>query len=144
MVQGFCPVVTPTSGGFRLNYFRFFSRFLGRFRGVPGRLSESSGRFCVLHKPIFLGVILLGMNKSGPWKFSWTSSRKRNKNENTASEEAKVEATAMGSSRQKVESRAEKGADSTCFYLLACFFLSDPTCFSPTYQRKRFRRIRLS
>lgn len=76
------------------------------------------------------------MNKPGPRKCPWTSSKKRKKrtkNENAAmSEQAKLglaasdkgsyyqqewsddsdsefEATAMGSSRQKIESRAEKG-----------------------------------
>ena len=43
---------------------------------------------------IFLGVILLGMNKPRPWKCLWTSSKKqkeRTKNENTTmSEQAKV------------------------------------------------------
>ena len=31
--------------------------------------------------------------------------------------------------------------DSTCSFWLACLFLSNPTCFSPTYQLKSFRRI---
>ena len=40
---------------------------------------------------IFLVVILLGMNKPGPWKCPWTSSRKRTKNENTAMGEQAIE-----------------------------------------------------
>ena len=44
---------------------------------------------------VFLGVILLGMNKPRPWKCPWTSSKKRKKrtkNENTAmNEQAKVD-----------------------------------------------------
>ena len=44
---------------------------------------------------IFLGVIILGMNKPRPWKCPWTSSKKqkkRTKNENTAmNEQAKVD-----------------------------------------------------
>ena len=41
---------------------------------------------------IFLGEIILGMNKPRPWKCPWTSSKKRTKNENTAmNEQAKVD-----------------------------------------------------
>ena len=44
---------------------------------------------------IFLGVIILGMNKPRPWKCPWTSSKKRKKRtktENTAtSEQVKVD-----------------------------------------------------
>ena len=47
------------------------------------------------HASIFLGVIILGMNKPRPWKCPWTSSKKRKKrtkNENTATnEQAKVD-----------------------------------------------------
>ena len=47
------------------------------------------------HASIFLGVIILGMNKPRPWKCPWTSSKKRKKrtkNENTAmNEQAKVD-----------------------------------------------------
>ena len=47
------------------------------------------------HASIFLGVIILGMNKPRPWKCSWTSSKnrkKQTKNENTAlNEQAKVD-----------------------------------------------------
>ena len=50
------------------------------------------------HVSIFLGVIILGMNKPRPWKCPWTSSKKRKKrkkrtkNENTAmNEQAKVD-----------------------------------------------------
>ena len=46
------------------------------------------------HASIFLGVIILGMNKPRQWKCPWTSSKKRKKqtkNENTAmNEQAKV------------------------------------------------------
>ena len=46
------------------------------------------------HASIFLGVIILGMNKPRPWKCPWTSSKKqkkRTKNENTAmNDQAKV------------------------------------------------------
>ena len=48
------------------------------------------------HASIFLGVIILGMDKPRPWKCTWTSSKKRKKrtkNENTAlNEQAKVDA----------------------------------------------------
>ena len=48
----------------------------------------------------------------------------------------------MGSSLQKIESRVEKGAVMiACSVWLACLSLSNPTCFSPTYQMKNFRRI---
>ena len=47
------------------------------------------------HASIFLGVIILGMNKPRPWKCPWTSSKNRKKrtnNENTAlNEQAKVD-----------------------------------------------------
>ena len=47
------------------------------------------------HASIFLGVIILGMNKPRPWKCPWTSSKKRKKrtkNENTAiNEQEKVD-----------------------------------------------------
>ena len=47
------------------------------------------------HASIFLGVIILGMNKPRPWKCPWTSSKKRKKrtkNENTAmNEQGKVD-----------------------------------------------------
>ena len=70
---------------------------------------------------IFLGVIILGMNKPRPWKCPWTSSKKRKKrtkNENTAmNEQAKVDGKlkvdgCLGSSLQKIESRVsiDKGA----------------------------------
>ena len=70
------------------------------------------------HASIFLGVIILGMNKPRPWKCPWTSSKKRKKrtkNENTAmKEQAKVDGKLklLGSSLQKIESRVliDKGA----------------------------------
>ena len=47
------------------------------------------------HTSIFVGVIILGMNKPIPWKYPWTSSKKRKKrtrNENTAmNKQAKVD-----------------------------------------------------
>ena len=99
------------------------------------------------HGSIFLGVILLGMNKSRPWKCPWTTSKKRKKrtkNENTAMNK-QAKATAMGSSLQKIDrfgSRERRCNDCTCSLWLACLFLSDPMCFSATYQLKSFRRIR--
>ena len=47
------------------------------------------------HVSIFLGVIILGINKPRPWKCPWTSlkkRKKRSKNENKAmNEQAKVD-----------------------------------------------------
>ena len=65
------------------------------------------------HASIFLGVIILGMNKSRPWKCPRTSSKKRKKrtkNENTALNESwKLTESwsygCLGSSLQKIESR---------------------------------------
>ena len=105
------------------------------------------------HASIFLGVIILGMNKPRPWKCRWTSSKKgkkRTKNENTAmNEQAKVggkmKLQLSGISLQKIESRVliDKGAVMIvhCSFWLACLFLSNPMCFSPTYQLKSFCRI---
>ena len=66
------------------------------------------------HASIFLGVIILGMNKPIPWKCPWTSSKKRKKrtrNENTAmNEQAKideVEATAVMSGIKPAKDRVE-------------------------------------
>ena len=106
------------------------------------------------HASIFLGVIILGMNKPRPWKCPWTSSKKRKKrtkNENTAmNEQAKVDgklklrlvwdqACKRSESRVLIDKR--RFNDSTCSFWLACLLLSNPTCFSPTYQLKSFRRI---
>ena len=95
---------------------------------------------------IFPGVIFLGSNKS--LNYSNVSSKKGTKNENTAmSEQAKVEATAMRSrdaikpAKDRVESSERRCNDSTCSFWLACLFLSNPTCFSLTYQLKSFRLI---
>ena len=59
------------------------------FRGIRTGYSVSH------QASIFLGVIILGMNKPRPWKCPWTSSKKRKKrtkNENTAmNEQAKVD-----------------------------------------------------
>ena len=74
------------------------------------------------HASIFLGVIILGMNKPRPWKCRWTSSKKwkkRIKNENTANEWTNKQKlteswsySCLGSSLQKIESRVliDKGA----------------------------------
>ena len=60
------------------------------FAGVYG-CEELATQFISHHPSIFLGVIILGMNKPRSWKCPWTSSKKRAKNENTAmSEQAKV------------------------------------------------------
>ena len=72
------------------------------------------------HANIFLGGIILGMNKPRPLKCPWTSSKKRKKrtkNENRAmNKQAKVDGKLKlplsGSSLQKIESRVliDKGA----------------------------------
>ena len=99
---------------------------------------------------IFLGVIILGMNKSRPWKCPWTSWKKRTKNENTAmNEQAKVcgklklRLSGIKPAKDRVESFnwQRRFNDSMCSFWLACLLLSNPTCFSPTYQLKSFRRI---
>ena len=43
--------------------------------------------------------------------------------------------------KHRVESWERCCNDSACSFWLACLFLSDPTCFSPTYQRKSFRHV---
>ena len=102
------------------------------------------------HASIFLGAIILGMNKPRPWKCPWTSSKKRTKNENTAmNEQAKVggklklRLSGIKPAKDRVKSFnwQRHFNDSTCSFWLACLFLSNPTCFSPTYQLKSFRRI---
>ena len=99
---------------------------------------------------IFLGVIILGMNKPRPWKCPWTSSKKRTKNENTAlNEQVKVDRklklrlSGIKPAKDRVESFncPRHFNDSTCSFWLACLLLSNPTCFSLTYQLKSFRRI---
>ena len=72
------------------------------------------------HASIFLGVIILGMNKPRPWKCPWTSSKKRKKrtkNENTAmNEHAKVDGklklrlSGIKPAKDRVESLIDKGA----------------------------------
>ena len=60
------------------------------------RCKELATQLISHHASIFLGVILLGMNKSRSWKCPWTTSKKRKKrtkNENTAmNEQAKATA----------------------------------------------------
>ena len=51
---------------------------------------ELAAQLISLHASIFLGIIILGMNKPRPWKCPWTSSKKRKKRsrkENTAMSE---------------------------------------------------------
>ena len=105
------------------------------------------------HASIFLGVTILGMNKPRPWKCPWTSSKKRKKrtkNENTAmNEQEKVDGklklwlSGIKPAKDRVESFnwQRRFNDSTCSFWLACLLLSNPKCFSPTYQLKSFRRI---
>ena len=55
------------------------------------RCEELASQLISHHASIFLGVIILGLNKPIPWKCPWISSKKQTKNENTAmSEQAKV------------------------------------------------------
>ena len=58
------------------------------------RCEELATQLISHHASIFLGVIILGMNKPTPWECPWISlkkRKKRTKNENTAmSEQAKV------------------------------------------------------
>ena len=66
------------------------------------------------------------------WKYS---------NERTSESWRKVEATATcmyGIAKDRVESWERRCNDSTCSFWLACLFLSNPTCFPPTYQLKCF------
>ena len=76
-------------------------------------------------------------SKSKCWKLFWATLDV----ERTSESWRKVEATALGSSLQKirVESRERRCNDSTFSFWKACLFLSSPTCFSPTYQLKSFR-----
>ena len=62
------------------------------------------------HASIFLGVILLGMNKPGPWKCPRTSSKKRTKTENKRLKSAESLSCDYGIKPEKIEWRAEKGA----------------------------------
>ena len=90
------------------------------------------------HASIFLGVIILGMNKPRPWKCPWTSSKKRKKrtkNEKTAmNEQAKVggklklRLSGIKPAKDRVESFnwQRRCNDSTCSFWLACLFLSNP------------------
>ena len=103
------------------------------------------------HASIFLAVIILGMNKPRPWECPWTSlkkRKKRTKNENTAmNEQAKVggklklRLSEIKPAKDRVESFnwQRRFYDSTCSFWLACLLLSNPTCFSPTYQLKKFK-----
>ena len=101
-------------------------------------------RYSVDQSPsIFLGEIRLGMNQPRPWQCRpWTSSKKQKKRTTTEKRTSeswrKVEAAAMRSTLQKIESGAEKTAG---MFWLACLFLSNPMCFSSTYQLKSLRRI---
>ena len=113
------------------------------------KCKELASQLISHHASIFLGVIVLGMNKPRPRKCPWTSSKKRKKqtkNENTAmSEQAKVggklklRVSGIKPSKDGVESCQRRCNDSACSFWLACLFLSNPTCFSPTYQLKSFR-----
>ena len=98
----------------------FFARF--RLLPVPTNCPwvsedglELATQLISHHASIFLGVIVLGMNKPRPWKCPWTSSKKRKKrtkNENTAmNEQAKVEGklklrlSGIKPAKEKIESR---------------------------------------
>ena len=61
-------------------------------------------------------------------------------NERTSDRWRKVEATAMGSRMEKIESRVEKVAV-MIVHVLSGLFSSNPKYFSQTYQLKSFRRI---
>ena len=121
------------------------------WRDYTDRCEELS---CSVYQPpsIFLGVILLGMNKLRLWKCPWTSSKKRKKRsrkENTAMSERNKQKLAESWSygwgikpaKDRVESWERRCNDSTCSFWLACLFLSNPTCFSSTYQLNSFCRI---
>ena len=86
------------------------------------------------------------LNKPIPWKCPWTSSKKRTKNENTATSEQvklggklKLRPSGIKLAKDRVNSWQRRCNDSTCSFWLACLFLSNWTCFSPTYQLKSFR-----
>ena len=55
----------------------------------------------------------------------------------------KIRLSGIKPSKERVESFnwQRRCNDSTCSFWLACLFLSNATCFSPTYQLKSFRRI---
>ena len=73
------------------------------------------------------------MNKPRPWKCPCTSSKKRNKNENTAmSEQEKVGRKLKlrlwdQAGKTEIESRAEKGAVMTIYVLSGCAASSYPS-----------------
>ena len=117
---------------------------------------ELAAQLISLHASIFLVIIISGMNKPRPWKCPSISSKKRKKrtkNENTAmNEQTKVggklklrlsRLSRINSAKDRVKSFncQRRFNDSTCSFWLACLFLSNPTCFSPTYQLKSFRPI---
>ena len=59
--------------------------------------------------------------------------------EGTSESWLKVEVTSMGSSLQKIDEELRTRCNnSTCSFWLACLLLSNPTCFTPTYQLKSF------
>ena len=51
----------------------------------------------------------------------------------------KLRLSGIKPAKDRVESRQRRCNDSTCSFWLACLFLSNPTCFSLTYQLKSFR-----
>ena len=91
---------------------------------------------------IFLGAILLGMNKPRPWKCPRTSSKKRKKwtkTENTAmSEQAKVGGKLK---LRLLDQDCKRSSRELRRAWLACFFLSNPTWFSPTKEKKVIRAL---
>ena len=76
------------------------------------RCEELASQLNSHHASIFLGVIILGMNKPRPWKCPWTSSKKRKKrtkSENTVGGKLKLRLSGIKPA-QKIESRVDKGA----------------------------------
>ena len=74
-------------------------------------LADVKNRNSVDQPPsIFPGVILLDMNKPGPWKCPRTSSKKRTKTENKRLKSAESLSCDYGIKPEKIEWRAEKGA----------------------------------
>ena len=85
---------------------------------------------------VFLGVILLGMNKPSPWKFPWSGSKEakpKMKIQQWANKRKLAERWSYGygskTAKDRVEGWERHCNDSTCSLWLSCLFLSNPTCF---------------
>ena len=78
------------------------------------RCEELATQLISHHASVFLGVILLSVNKPRPWKWPWAGSKKETKmkysSERTSESWRKVEATTGDQAcKRSIESRVEKG-----------------------------------